>query len=140
MNDINTSLMSDNFNRELEAFLRSQKAQRPPEPAEEKPQAFWEQLFKEMNFPGMDLMAVTYFNLSSDDLLEQRGFFRKSMRAFLKLLGESYENDLRSAGVSEEGIFQWILRNRSTPQKEQTAPHDSCLTFSDAFSMSGAVC
>lgn len=27
------------------------------------------------------------------------------MRAFLKLLGESYENDLRSAGVSEEGIF-----------------------------------
>lgn len=96
---------TDAFDQELSAFLRTQKVDRPAEPLEEKPQAFWEQLFKEMNFPGMDLMAVTYFNLSSDDLLEQRSFFRKSIRAFLKLLAENYANDLRAAGVSEEGVF-----------------------------------
>ena len=52
---------TDAFDQELSAFLRTQKVDRPAEPLEEKPQAFWEQLFKEMNFPGMDLMAVTYF-------------------------------------------------------------------------------
>ncbi len=101
----NTSTIPDDFRRELEAFIRSQQIENPVPEAQERPQSFWEALFHEMNFPGMDLMAVSYFNLNQDDLVEQRAFFRKSVRDFLKLLGYNYANDLRSAGVSEEGIF-----------------------------------
>ena len=105
--EINMSTPSE-FQQELEAFLRAQNMPPSTEVQEEeveKPQSFWEALFKEMNFPGMDLMAVGNFDLSSDDLVEQRLFFRRSMRDFLKLLGYNYANDLRDAGVTEEGLF-----------------------------------
>ena len=78
MTDENNLSIQSEFQQELEAFLRSQNMPPPAEFHEEepeKPQSFWEALFKEMNFPGMDLMAVGYFNLSSDDLVEQP-FFR----------------------------------------------------------------
>lgn len=95
------------FQRELEAFLRSQNvpSEIPDIQEQEQPQEFWEKLFKEMNFPGMDLMAVGYFNMSSDDLVEQRLFLKKTIRDFLKLLAYNYANDLRDAGVTEEGMF-----------------------------------
>lgn len=97
------NFIDDDFRKELEAFIRSQTA--PQEDIQERPQSFWEKLFNEMNFPGMDLMAVSYFNLNGDDLIEQRNVLKKTTRDFLKLLGYSFTNDLRSAGVSEEGIF-----------------------------------
>lgn len=97
------NFIDDDFRKELEAFIRSQNV--PTEEIQERPQSFWEKLFNEMNFPGMDLMAVSYFNLNGDDLIEQRNTLKKTTRDFLKLLGYSFTNDLRSAGVSEEGIF-----------------------------------
>lgn len=94
------------FQKELEAFMQAQKSEVAPQPeAEERPQSFWTQLFNEMNFPGMDLMAVSYFDLTSEDVLEQRAQLKKITKDFLKLLGYNYANDLRNAGVSEEGIF-----------------------------------
>ncbi len=97
------NFIDDDFRKELEAFIRSQNT--PKEDVQERPQSFWEKLFNEMNFPGMDLMAVNYFNLNGDDLIEQRNVLKKATRDFLKLLGYTFINDLRSAGVSEEGIF-----------------------------------
>lgn len=106
MSETPTSEMTD-FQRQLEAFMRSQNmpSEMPDIQEQEQPQEFWEKLFKEMNFPGMDLMAVGYFNMSSDDLVEQRLFFKKTVRDFLKLLAYNYANDLRDAGVTEEGMF-----------------------------------
>jgi len=106
MSETPTSEMTD-FQKELEAFMRSQNmpSEMPDIQEQEQPQEFWEKLFKEMNFPGMDLMAVGYFNMSSDDLVEQRLFFKKTVRDFLKLLAYNYANDLRDAGVTEEGMF-----------------------------------
>lgn len=101
------------FQRELDAFLRGKEQIDEPE-EDQKPQAYWEKLFNEMNFPGMDLMAVTYFNLSMDDALEQRKVLRKTIQDFLKLLGYNNTNDLRSAGVSEEGIF--YIRKGKLPE------------------------
>lgn len=107
MEETKTPDISNDFKKELEAFLRSGQADQDEDKSDsqEQSQAFWTQLFNEMNFPGMDLMAVSYFNLSLDDLLEQRNYLRKVSKDFLKLLGYNYANDLRSAGVSEEGIF-----------------------------------
>lgn len=100
--------VSYDFQREMNRFSDpAEMHQTPSEPEENsgRSQSFWEQLFHEMNFLGMDLMAVPFFNLSQDDLIEQRTLFQKTIRDFLKLLGYSYANDLRAAGVSEDGIF-----------------------------------
>lgn len=71
----------------------------------EKNQEYWTNRFNELNFPGMDLMAVSYFGSFTYDLLEQHLLLRRCVRDFVRLLSYNYVNDLRSAGVSEEGIF-----------------------------------
>lgn len=71
----------------------------------EKNQTYWENLFNETNFPGMDLMAVSYFGSYTYDLMEQHMQFKRAIRDFVRLLSYSYVMDLRSAGISEEGIF-----------------------------------
>ena len=72
---------------------------------EEKGQAYWENLFNEMNFPGMDLMAVSYFASFNFDQIEQHTQMKRVMRDFIRLLSYNYVMDLRSAGLSEEAIF-----------------------------------
>lgn len=117
MKDEKLTDVNNDFKRELEAFLNAQSAERDVavgDVTDERSQAFWEQLFNEMNFPGMDLMAVSYFNLSGDDLLEQRLTLKKMVRDYLKLLGHKYDNDLRAAGVTEEGIF--YIRKGNLPE------------------------
>ena len=113
MTDTPTNQTSYDFQRELDAFLRG-KETAAPAADEQQPQEYWEKLFNNMNFPGMDLMAVTYFNLSMDDVLEQRKILRKTIQDFLKLIGYNNTNDLRSAGVSEEGIF--YIRKGKLPE------------------------
>ena len=71
----------------------------------EKDQDYWTNRFNQLNFPGMDLMAVSYFGSFTYDLLEQHILLRRCVRDFVRLLSYNYVNDLRSAGVSEEGIF-----------------------------------
>ena len=71
---------------------------------EEQGQAYWEALFNEMNFPGMDLMAVTHQPVG-DDILEQQKLLNRTIRDFVRFLSYHHANDLRSAGVSEEGLF-----------------------------------
>lgn len=68
-------------------------------------QSYWEKLFNDMNFPGMDLMAVSYFGFQDLDLLEQHTLFRRISRDFVRFLSYHHATDLRSAGISEEGIF-----------------------------------
>ena len=71
----------------------------------EQGQAYWEALFNEMNFPGMDLMAVVYAPRSNPDLMAQQKQMNRLIRDFVRFLSYHYANDLRSAGVSEEGLF-----------------------------------
>lgn len=71
----------------------------------EKGQDYWAMRFNQLNFPGMDLMAVTYFGSFTYDLLEQHLLLKRVTRDFVRLLSYNYTMDLRSAGVSEEGIF-----------------------------------
>ena len=71
----------------------------------EKDQAYWENVFNEMNFPGMDLMAVSYFGSFDADLLERHIQMKRIMRDFIRLLSYNYTMDLRAAGISEEAIF-----------------------------------
>ena len=71
---------------------------------EEQGQAYWESLFNEMNFPGMDLMAVTHQPVEAD-ILEQQKLLNRTVRDFVRFLSYHHANDLRSAGVSEEGLF-----------------------------------
>ncbi len=77
----------------------------PIEELPEKDQAYWEKLFNETNFPGMDLMAVSYFGLFNNDLIEQHAQLKRLIRDFVRLLSYNYVMDLRSAGISEEAIF-----------------------------------
>lgn len=72
---------------------------------EEKGQDYWVNLFNEMNFPGMDLMAASYFASFNFDLMEQHQFLKRKTRDFVRLLAYNYPMDLRAAGISEEGIF-----------------------------------
>ena len=68
-------------------------------------QAYWEALFNDMNFPGMDLMAVPYYPNETTDYLSQQKQLNRTIRDFVRYLSYHLANDLRSAGVSEEGIF-----------------------------------
>lgn len=70
-----------------------------------KDQDYWTHRFNEMNFAGMDLMAVSYFGSFTYDLFEQHMLLKRVTREFVRLLSYNYAMDLRSAGVSEEGIF-----------------------------------
>lgn len=68
------------------------------------PQAYWEMLFNEMNFPGMDLMEVRLFPVPQNKL-ENYKLFQRISRDFVRYIGYHHVTDLRDAGVSEEGIF-----------------------------------
>lgn len=70
-----------------------------------KDQDFWANRFNQLNFPSMDLMAVSYFGSFTYDMLEQHILLKRVTRDFVRLLSYHYPMDLRSAGVSEEGIF-----------------------------------
>ena len=68
-------------------------------------QAYWESLFNNMNFPGMDIMAVPYYPQQTDDYIVQQKLLNRTIRDFVRYLSYHLANDLRSAGVSEEGLF-----------------------------------
>ncbi len=70
-----------------------------------KDQDYWAARFNQLNFAGMDLMAVSYFGLGEYDLFEQHMLIKRVARDFVRLLSYNYTMELRSAGVSEEGIF-----------------------------------
>lgn len=80
----------------------------------EKNQDYWANKFNQLNFPGMDLMAVSYIGITASDLLEQHLMLRRVVRDYTRLLAYNYVNDLRSAGVSEEGIF--YMRKGKIPE------------------------
>ena len=70
----------------------------------EKGQDYWENLFQESNFAGMDLMGLSYYPLT----IHEEEFFKKyntSKRLFMADVLANNLNDLRSAGISEENIF-----------------------------------
>lgn len=84
------------------------------EKASAKDQDYWAEKFNQQNFPGMDLMAVSYLGSFTYDLLEQHMMLRRVVRDFTRLLSYNYVNDLRAAGVSEEGIF--YMRKGKLPE------------------------
>ena len=70
----------------------------------EKGQDYWENLFQESNFGGMDLMGLSYYPIT----IQEEEFFKKytlEKRAFIADIVTNNMNDLRSAGISEESIF-----------------------------------
>lgn len=74
-------------------------------PLEGQGQAYWETLFNEMNFPGMDLMAVPYYPQEKGDIIARQKVLNRTIRDFVRYLSYHLANDLRSAGVNEEGLF-----------------------------------
>lgn len=70
----------------------------------EKGVDYWENLFQESNFGGMDLMGLSYYPITIDET----DFFQKYIQAkkvFIADVLVNNLNDLRSAGLSEENIF-----------------------------------
>lgn len=80
----------------------------------ENTQEMWADRFNQMNFPGMDLMAVSYTGVAACDLLDNHLMLRRIVRDYTRLIAYNYVNDLRSAGVSEEGIF--YMRKGKIPE------------------------
>ena len=72
---------------------------------EEQGQAYWENLFNSMNFPGMDLMAVGFYPQENPDPMARQKLLNRTIRDFVRFLSYHHANDLRSAGVTEEGLF-----------------------------------
>ncbi len=71
----------------------------------EQGQDYWESLFQEMNFPGMDLMAVPYLPQAGMNTSDRHKIFTRLSRDFVRFLSYHFANNLRSAGVTEEGLF-----------------------------------
>ena len=70
----------------------------------EKGAEYWENLFQESNFGGMDLMGLSYYPIT----IHEEDFFKKystSRRIFMADVLANNLNDLRAAGISEENIF-----------------------------------
>ena len=70
----------------------------------EKGPDYWENLFQESNFGGMDLMGLSYYPIT----IQEEEFFKKytlTKRDFIADIVANNMNDLRSAGISEENIF-----------------------------------
>ena len=70
----------------------------------EKGADYWESLFQESNFCGMNLMGLAYYPIT----IHEMDFFKKyniAKKAFLSDILSNNMNDLRSAGISEENIF-----------------------------------
>ena len=71
---------------------------------DEKGPDYWENLFQESNFAGMDLMGLSYYPVT----IHEEEFFKKynvAKREFIADILTNNVNDLRSAGISEENIF-----------------------------------
>ena len=71
---------------------------------EEKGADYWENLFQESNFAGMNLMGLSYYPIT----VHENDFFKKlnqSKKIFIADILTNNLNDLRSAGISEENIF-----------------------------------
>ena len=65
---------------------------------------YWENLFQESNFAGMDLMGLSYYPIT----IQEEEFFKKYnhvKKDFIADIVANNLNDLRSAGISEENIF-----------------------------------
>lgn len=67
--------------------------------------AYWERLFQQMNFPGMDLVEATAYPITILDKVSRIKQFGRVKRDFLKYLAYNSVNDLRAAGLTEEDIF-----------------------------------
>lgn len=72
---------------------------------DEKGTNYWQDLFNQMNFPGMDLMAVNRDNNYISNPLEEHKILRQKTCQFLKLLSKENINELRMAGIAESSIF-----------------------------------
>ncbi|MGN0919586.1 MAG: hypothetical protein ACI4OR_02355 [Alphaproteobacteria bacterium] len=70
----------------------------------EKGVDYWEKLFQESNFGGMNLMELSYYPITilEEDFLKK---YTAAKRVFLVDVLAHNLNDLRSAGISEENIF-----------------------------------
>lgn len=65
---------------------------------------YWENLFQESNFAGMNLMGLSYYPLT----IQEEVFFEHYTAAKKDFIADILIhniNDLRSAGISEENIF-----------------------------------
>ena len=67
--------------------------------------SYWQDVFNQMNFPGMDLMEVTRDTQYLNQPLAEHKLFLQKIPEFLKLLSEENVNDLRMAGIAESNIF-----------------------------------
>ena len=95
------AIIDKDFFKSLEALsLEAEEKEAPP-----KDQSYWENLFNEMNFPGMDLMAVTFFSSSLHNPIDTHLKMKRLVRDFVRFLSYNYVMDLRAAGISEEAIF-----------------------------------
>jgi len=72
---------------------------------DEKGVDYWQNLFNQMNFPGMDLMAVPKNSQYLGNYLEEQKLLQQKTKEFLKLLAEENVNDLRMAGIADSNIF-----------------------------------
>ncbi len=120
MMDFDSGLLSWDQLFDDDSIMRSFGEEGPVAPQEPvRDQKYWEELFNKMNFPGMDLMAVSYFG--AFDIPEKRAQFRRQSHDFLRYLSYNYAMDLRAAGVSEEGIFYmkkgWLPENFTVHMK-----------------------
>lgn len=76
-----------------------------PANPEDRDQTFWETVFNDTNFAGMDLMELHYYGQSPEDALNASRLFQRICKDFSRYLGYNYAMDLRAAGISEEDIF-----------------------------------
>ena len=70
----------------------------------EKGVDYWENLFQESNFAGMDLMGLPYYPVT----IHEEEFFKQfvvAKKVFMADVLANNLNDLRAAGISEENIF-----------------------------------
>jgi len=72
---------------------------------DEKGVDYWQDLFNQMNFPGMNLMAVARDNNYISKPIEEHRVLRQKTVEFLKLLSQENVNELRMAGIAESSIF-----------------------------------
>ena len=71
---------------------------------QEKTSDYWEDLFQESNFGGMNLMGLSYYPIT----VHEEEFFKKynaEKKLFIQDILTNNLNDLRAAGISEENIF-----------------------------------
>ena len=72
---------------------------------DEKGTDYWQDLFNQMNFPGMDLMGASYQPDYIHDHVKEHALLREKTAEFLKKLSNENINDLRAAGIPESHIF-----------------------------------